>query len=171
VRTMKKRLRRGLTAIAEWCRENRHKPVEEQQKTLNAKLRGHYQYYGIPTNSMSMWRFYREVAHLAEVAQSPNSRKALTWERYTKLLRCHPLLLPRIAHPWYGAGVVPEEPLRGNLHGGICEGRECRSGQGGPKRARSWKRRTQPRNTYSTRPLFYSERCPVCVVNQALQRL
>jgi hypothetical protein len=31
VRTMKKRLRRGLTAIAEWCQENRHKPVDEQQ--------------------------------------------------------------------------------------------------------------------------------------------
>jgi hypothetical protein len=46
VRTMKKRLRRGLTAIADWCREHRHDPVEEQQQTLNAKLRGHYQYYG-----------------------------------------------------------------------------------------------------------------------------
>ncbi len=32
VRTMKKRLRRGLTAIAEWCQENRHEPVDEQQK-------------------------------------------------------------------------------------------------------------------------------------------
>ena len=39
VRTMKKRFRRGLQAIAEWCQENRHLPVEEQQKTLNAKLR------------------------------------------------------------------------------------------------------------------------------------
>jgi hypothetical protein len=44
VRTMKKRFKRGLTAIAEWCQENRHEPVAEQQKTLNAKLRGHYQY-------------------------------------------------------------------------------------------------------------------------------
>ncbi|HVR23946.1 MAG TPA: group II intron reverse transcriptase/maturase, partial [Candidatus Polarisedimenticolia bacterium] len=45
VRTMKKRLRRGLTAVAEWCQENRHEPVDKQQTTLNAKLRGHYQYY------------------------------------------------------------------------------------------------------------------------------
>jgi len=44
VRTMKKRFKRGLKAIAEWCQENRHEPVDEQQKTLNAKLRGHYQY-------------------------------------------------------------------------------------------------------------------------------
>ena len=33
VRTMRKRFRRGLKAIAEWCQENRHMPVEEQQKT------------------------------------------------------------------------------------------------------------------------------------------
>ncbi|HEX8797843.1 MAG TPA: group II intron reverse transcriptase/maturase, partial [Terriglobales bacterium] len=32
VRTMKKRLRRGLTAVAEWCREHRHEPVDQQQQ-------------------------------------------------------------------------------------------------------------------------------------------
>jgi hypothetical protein len=31
VRTMKKRFKRGLTAIAEWCQENQHEPVDEQQ--------------------------------------------------------------------------------------------------------------------------------------------
>ena len=64
VRTMKKRFRRGLTAIAEWCQENRHMPVEEQQKTLNAKLRGHDQYYGRPTNSQCLGRFYRGTCKL-----------------------------------------------------------------------------------------------------------
>src|SRR5882762_7297458 len=64
VRTMKKRFKRGLTAIAEWCQENRHEPVDEQQKTLNAKLRGHYQYYGRPTNYRSILKFYREVCQI-----------------------------------------------------------------------------------------------------------
>ena len=41
---MKKRFRRGLKAIAEWCQENRHLPVDEQQKALNTKLRGHYRW-------------------------------------------------------------------------------------------------------------------------------
>jgi hypothetical protein len=40
VRTMRKRLRRSLSAVAEWCQEHRHAPVDEQQKTLTAKLRG-----------------------------------------------------------------------------------------------------------------------------------
>ena len=61
---MKKRLRQSLKAIAEWCQENRHEPVEDQQQTLNAKLRGHYQYYGLPPNSRSIWKFYWGVCRI-----------------------------------------------------------------------------------------------------------
>ena len=105
VRTMKKRLRRGLTAIAEWCQENRHEPVDRQQKTLNAKLRGHYQYYGLPTNYRSIWQFYREVCSIWRKWLSRRTRgKGMTWEKYADLLRRHPLLHPRIAHSWNGAG-------------------------------------------------------------------
>ena len=37
-------------------------PVDEQQKTLNAKLRGHYQYYGRPTNSQSVGSVREEIS-------------------------------------------------------------------------------------------------------------
>jgi group II intron reverse transcriptase/maturase len=105
VRTMKKRLRRGLTAMAGWCQENRHEPVEEQQQTLNAKLRGHYQYYGLPTNSRSIWKFYRGVCRIWRKWLNRRTRgKRLTWEKYTELLRRHPLLLPWITRPWNCAG-------------------------------------------------------------------
>src|SRR6267378_104407 len=104
VRTMKKRFRRGLTAIAEWCQENRHLPVDKQQKTLNAKLRGHYQYYGRPTNYRSIWRFFREVLHTWRKWLSRRTRgNGMTWEKYAAILRKHPLLLPRIVHPWRSA--------------------------------------------------------------------
>jgi group II intron reverse transcriptase/maturase len=105
VRTMKKRFRRGLQAIAEWCQENRHLPVEKQQKTLNAKLRGHYQYYGRPTNYRSIWRFFRKVRHIWHKWLSRRTRgNEMTWEKYAAILRNHPLLLPRILHSWQGAG-------------------------------------------------------------------
>lgn len=105
VKTMSKRLRRGLKAIAEWCREHRHDPVNEQQKTLNAKLRGHYQYYGRPTNYRSLWQFYRRVCRIWREWLSRRTRgRRLTWERYVELLRQHPLLLPRIMHAWASAG-------------------------------------------------------------------
>ena len=101
---MKKRFRRGLKAIAEWCQENRHLPVEKQQKTLNAKLRGHYQYYGRPTNYRSIGRFFREVLHTWHKWLSRRTRgNGMTWEKYAAILRKHPLLLPRILHPWRSA--------------------------------------------------------------------
>ena len=70
VRTMRKRLRRSLKRAAAWCQRHRHDPVEEQWTTLNAILRGHYQYYGRPTNFRSLWAYYRAVRQtLAQVAQ------------------------------------------------------------------------------------------------------
>jgi RNA-directed DNA polymerase len=98
VRTMRKRLRRSLTAVAEWCQRHRHVPVDEQQKTLNAKLRGHYQYYGRPTNSQSLLKFYRGVVRIWRKWLNRRTRgNRLTWERYAELLRRHPLLPPRIS--------------------------------------------------------------------------
>jgi RNA-directed DNA polymerase len=99
VRTMRKRLRRSLTAIADWCQEHRHAPVDEQQKTLNAKFRGRYQYYGRPTNSQSLGKFYRGVVRIWRKWLNRRTRgNRMTWERYTEILRRHPLLPPRIRH-------------------------------------------------------------------------
>ena len=64
VRTMRKRLGRSLKAVTAWCREHRHDPVEEQQKALNRKLRGHYQYYGRSTNFRSLREFYERVKRI-----------------------------------------------------------------------------------------------------------
>jgi len=105
VKTIRKRLRRGLLAIAAWCQEHRHDAVSEQQKALNAKLRGHYQYYGRPTNYRSLWQFYRKVRQLWRAWLSRRKRgQKLTWERYAGILRQHPLLRPRITHAWAGTG-------------------------------------------------------------------
>jgi RNA-directed DNA polymerase len=105
VRTMAKRLRRGLMAIADWCKQHRHEPVSEQQKALNAKLRGHYQYYGRPSNYCCIMQFYRRVRRIWREWLSRRTRgRRLTWERYSALLRQHPLLLPRITHSWVGEG-------------------------------------------------------------------
>ena len=75
------------------------------------KLRGHYQYYGRPSNSRSIWQFYRAVCNIWRKWLSRRTRgKALTWEKYVELLHRHPLLLPRIAHSWNWEGVASEEP-------------------------------------------------------------
>jgi len=100
VRTMKKWFRRGLKAIAEWCQENRHMPVEEQQKTLNARLRGHHQYYGRATNYRSIWQFFREVRQIWRRWLSRRTRgNRMTWEK------CH---LRWAVQYWRG---VPSAPI------------------------------------------------------------
>jgi hypothetical protein len=105
MRTMKKRLRRSLAAVTEWCQEHRHEPVGHQQKTLSAKLRGQYLYYGRPTNFRGFWQFYRAVRKIWRKWLSRRTRgKEMTWEKYTELLRHHPLLHPWIAHSWNCAG-------------------------------------------------------------------
>jgi len=101
VSTMKKRLRRGLTAVADWCRNHRHDPVEYQQRMLNAKLRGHYQYYGRPTNFRSLRRFFRTVRSTwRKWLQRRTRGRHLSWGTFLKLLKRYPLLVPRISHAW-----------------------------------------------------------------------
>jgi group II intron reverse transcriptase/maturase len=101
VSTMKKRLKRSLRALAQWCRVHRHDPVEFQARMLNAKLRGHYQYYGRPTNFRSLWKLYRAVRRTWRTWLTRRTRgKRMSWTRFANLLAHHPLLRPRITHAW-----------------------------------------------------------------------
>jgi RNA-directed DNA polymerase len=104
VRTMRKRLKRSLQRVALWCREHRHDPVEEQQRSLNRKLRGHYEYYGRSTNSPRLSEFYQEVRRLWHKWLNRRTRgKPLPWAEYVHLLTRHPLLRPRITRSWQSA--------------------------------------------------------------------
>ncbi len=99
VKTIDKRLHRGLKAIADWCKEHRHDPVDKQQQALNAKLRSHYQYYGRRTNYASVYRFYLEVCGIWKKWLNRRTRgNAMTWKKFRDILRENPLLKPRIMH-------------------------------------------------------------------------
>lgn len=104
LRTVHKRLSRSLKKVAAWCQKHRHDPVAEQSQALNAKLRGHDQYYGRPTNFPSLWEYHREVRKIWKKWLNRRTRgKTLTWTDYQELLSLHPLLRPRITHAWAGA--------------------------------------------------------------------
>jgi len=101
VRTMRKRLRRSLKKVTAWCQEHRHDPVVEQQKALNRKLRGHYQYFGRPTNYRSLWRYYRSVRRIWKKWLNRRTRgTTLNWAKFAHLLERFPLLCPYIARSW-----------------------------------------------------------------------
>jgi len=60
-RTAKDRLQRAATALASWCKQNRHRPIREQAETLSTKLQGHFQYYGLTGNSHQLGRLRHTV--------------------------------------------------------------------------------------------------------------
>ena len=102
---MRTRLRRSAKAVAQWCQQHRHDPVEDQAAALNAKLRGHYQYYGRPSNFCSVRRFHRHVQRVWHKWLTRRTRgKPLDWDRFKQLLHRHPLLPPRICHAWTTTG-------------------------------------------------------------------
>jgi group II intron reverse transcriptase/maturase len=101
VKTMRKRIRRSLKAVTAWCREHRHDPVDVQQKALNRKLRGHYQYYGRSTNLRSLQVFHEKVRRIWQKWLNRRTRgNRMAWPAYTQLLRRHSLLPPRLSRPW-----------------------------------------------------------------------
>jgi RNA-directed DNA polymerase len=101
VRTMRKRFKRSLTRMWAWCQLHRHDPLREQQEALNRKLRGHYQYYGRPTNFRSIWRFFRATRRIWMYWLNRRDRaRILTWFWFERLLARYPLTSPRIVRSW-----------------------------------------------------------------------
>jgi group II intron reverse transcriptase/maturase len=101
VKTMKKRFRRSLKAVSEWCKLHLHDTLEEQQKGLNQKLRGHYEYYGRPTNHHSLRRFYQVVRRIWKNNLNRRTRgKKVTWAKFVHIVARYPLMLPVITRAW-----------------------------------------------------------------------
>ena len=98
-KTSKKRYKRALHAVAEWCRKYRHLKVRVQSVALNRKLRGHYSYYGITHNSMAIKRFFEKVKRIWRFwLNRRGQEKSMPWDKFNRLLRTHVLLPPRIVH-------------------------------------------------------------------------
>jgi RNA-directed DNA polymerase len=49
-KTSKQKLRQKLEAMKDWLRSNLATPTDQVWQTLNRKLAGHYQYYGVSDN-------------------------------------------------------------------------------------------------------------------------
>jgi group II intron reverse transcriptase/maturase len=99
-KTMKKRLKRCITRIWQWCRENRHLPIRDQYQQLCWKLQGHYQYYSIRGNYQALERVYLSTQRAWRYWLSRRSHKGkVTWTHYARgILEGCPLPTPRVLH-------------------------------------------------------------------------
>ena len=107
-KTAKTRLRRAARAINLWLRTHCHLPIAEQQAKLSLKLRGHWGYYGITGNYRMLARFQTLVTRLWRKWLNRRSQKAaLTWARFTRILKRFPLPKPVVTHSVFTGAARP----------------------------------------------------------------
>jgi group II intron reverse transcriptase/maturase len=98
-KTAKGRLKRALQAVSAWCRENRHRPIAEQHRTLTQKLRGHYAYYGITGNFFSLQDFLEGTRRIWRRWLSRRRRGGpLSWPEFLRLEQRYGLPRARVVH-------------------------------------------------------------------------
>jgi len=70
-RTARKKLGRALKAFSDWVRTHRHLPTKELFRQVAWKLRGHFNYFGLPGNSpVHQGVSHQGLGDSAEVAQA-----------------------------------------------------------------------------------------------------
>jgi RNA-directed DNA polymerase len=98
-KTARKRQRRTLLRLWEWCRKHRHLPLAEQARQLGQKLRGHYQYFALPGNAQTLHTvYYRVCKSWLYWLRRRGGKHKLTWEEFNQVLKRFPLPPPRILH-------------------------------------------------------------------------
>ncbi len=99
--TSRKKSQAKLARLTEECRKRQHEPVAEQYAWLCRVLKGHYRYYGVPTNSTALSNFRHNVKMIwYRVLQRRSQRARWTAARRDRMDARFPLPIARICHPW-----------------------------------------------------------------------
>src|SRR4030066_164501 len=101
--TDRKRLRKKLKETNWWFRSVRNLvKVREWWPILCAKLRGHFQYYGVSCNYRGILRFYfHTVRFVFKWIKRRSQKKSMNWDRFNAYLVRYPLPRPKIYHNLY----------------------------------------------------------------------
>jgi RNA-directed DNA polymerase len=100
-RTSRKKRVAKLKSLREQIRKRMHDPPKEQHGWLCSVLRGHYNYYGVPTNyhAMASFRYQLQQAWYRQL-QRRSQRAGWTLKKLRRFETYFPLPIPRIVHPW-----------------------------------------------------------------------
>ena len=94
-KTSGKKLRVKLREMRLWLAKQLSVPIGEMWKILNAKLRGHYQYYGVNDNWPMLMAFRSHVRLMVKRHLSRRSQKSyVNWVAFNRLTKLHPLANP-----------------------------------------------------------------------------
>ena len=95
-KTSTKKLRIKLLDMKRWFHKQLSTPVNEMWQTLSAKLRGHYQYYGVNDNWPLLMAYRSKVRQMAKRHLSRRSQNSyLNWQKFNRFEASHPLASPK----------------------------------------------------------------------------
>jgi group II intron reverse transcriptase/maturase len=102
-KTSRKKFTAKCREMNDWLRSIRNLvKTKDWWKILAAKLRGHFQYYGVSENYMSISKFYKLTIKMVRKWLNRRSQKRkMNWKKFEKYLAHYPLPLPRIVHTFY----------------------------------------------------------------------
>ena len=102
-KTSRKKFRKACKAMNDWLRRIRSvMRIEEIWPILAAKLRGHYNYYGVSGNSRMIVRFgYITIRAVMKWLNRRSQRRSFTWKKFSAYLVHYRLSRPRIVHNIY----------------------------------------------------------------------
>ncbi len=98
--TIRKRLQAKLNAVKAELQRRMHEPIPDQGRWLQAVVRGHIRYYGVPLNQNALWIFRFQVGRLWHRALSRRSQNGrVLWDRMRRLITRW-LPIPTVCHPY-----------------------------------------------------------------------
>ena len=102
-KTSRKKFALKCREMNQWLKSIRNLvKTKEWWKILEAKLRGHFQYYGVSENFDSIERFYRFTIKLVRKWMNRRSQKRkMSWVKFYNYLDHYPLPEPKIVHRFY----------------------------------------------------------------------
>ena len=96
-RTARKKLQGSVQRMGQWLRTQRHRKLPDLMNTLKAKLRGHWNYYGVIGNSQSLNQYYYLTCQLLYKWLNRRSQKrSYTWRALVRVLTRFEVPRPKI---------------------------------------------------------------------------
>jgi RNA-directed DNA polymerase len=103
VKTDKQRMNNKLKEMNQWLKATRNRvKIEVLWKSISVRLRGHYNYYGVSSNSRSIQNFYYQTVRLTfKWVNRRSQKKSFNVTEFYKYLERHPLAKPALAYNMY----------------------------------------------------------------------
>lgn len=98
--TVRKRQVKQIQAVQRELRRRMHDPIVKTLKWIQAVVRGHMNYYGVPGNCRSVNVFRDEIVkRWYKMLRRRSQRSTINWSRFGPWLRQH-LIKVRVVHPY-----------------------------------------------------------------------